>query len=524
MTSLPTTQLPVPLEQPEVTQEAVDLAGPPTSSQMVPMSVRAPVQAPASASAISLSNEMPLETEVGVPLSPEQFAHLLYIERNARSSELDESIPIHAFTFVESVPRRSHRRAVLPSHQGEAYDKDSIPFHLLEVFICTFIHVVIYYRAPDAEDGQFAKFSKFCMALGPMLSVAGILIERFCDAGPPRPPRTAEDEIRDLLYRRGPSSQPRNAPDVNPLSLHIRVTLPFILFSSGIVASLVGLVFRYLALSYIAAAFILAVITTGHSAVLLEIPQRLHFALPLAHITMGFANESSQSSMQHHTSETTAGKSGFVSLKNLILLPNRRLKVTYNVHKGPNDEWTEEEDSRYETYDAYLSIPSPEDSENTDDVESSPTYVEIEEQYPTHRMSASQEHIIQPALLHILIFMPLFVLNQQCLDLSAYTDHRLFPCSMIMGPLITASASLLHYLSKISIEPTSRRNFLEERSRYQFSTTLSWAFMGLGYIYASAAVAQSSFVTSNWPVSVVATGLLPLLLFYWMYEDLVYVR
>ncbi|KZT35515.1 hypothetical protein SISSUDRAFT_1051320 [Sistotremastrum suecicum HHB10207 ss-3] len=271
MTSLPTTQLPASLEEPQaLPQESVDLAGPPTSSQMVPMSVRAPLQAPASASAISLSNEMPLETEVGVPLSPEQFAHLLYIERNARSSELDESIPIHAFTFVESVPRRSHRRAILPSHHGEAYDKDSIPFHLLEVFICTCIHVVIYYRAPslsDAEDGQFAKFSKFAMALGPMLSVAGILIERFCDSGPPRAPRTAEDEIRDLLYRRGPSSQPRNVLDVNPLSLHIRVTLPFILFSSGIVASLVGLVFRYLALSYIAAAFILAVITTVCSAV-----------------------------------------------------------------------------------------------------------------------------------------------------------------------------------------------------------------------------------------------------------------
>ncbi|KZT35514.1 hypothetical protein SISSUDRAFT_1131070 [Sistotremastrum suecicum HHB10207 ss-3] len=231
---------------------------------------------------------------------------------------------------------------------------------------------------------------------------------------------------------------------------------------------------------------------------------------------MGFANESSQSPVQHHYSETTARKSGIVSFKNLILLPNRRLKVTYDVHKGPNDEWTEEEDSRYETFDAYLSIPDP-DKDHIDDVERSPTYVEIEEQYPTHRVSASQEHILQPALLHILIFMPLFVLNQQCLDLSSYTDHRLFPCSMIMGPLITASASLLHYLSKISIEPTSRRNFLEERSRYQFSTTLSWAFMGLGYIYASAAVAQSSFVTSNWPVSVVATGLLPLLLFYWMY-------
>jgi len=235
---------------------------------------------------------------------------------------------------------------------------------------------------------------------------------------------------------------------------------------------------------------------------------------------MGSTQDGDQPSLRPQTESPGDVEFPLSNTKSLLVLLNQRYKVICSTRRDPDDEWTEQGD-RCDTY-AYLAVPYDEIPVLNDSVDFRAVNAQNETRYyvpkpvPSTSISISQEHIIQPALLHILILMPLLALDPQCLDLSSYMDNRLFPCSMTIGPLLTASASLMHYLSKSSIEPASRRNFVEERSRYQISTTLSWALMGAGYIWASVAVGQSAFVTRQWPVSVVATALLPLLLFYWM--------
>ncbi|KZS92746.1 hypothetical protein SISNIDRAFT_107609 [Sistotremastrum niveocremeum HHB9708] len=117
---------------------------------------------------------------------------------------------------------------------------------------------------------------------------------------------------------------------------------------------------------------------------------------------------------------------------------------------------------------------------------------------------------------HILILAPLWALNPQHSNPSFFSESRLFPCSVLIGPLITAAASFMHFLCTTSMKGGTGRPQTDARTRHQLSTTLSRALMGFGYIYAFAAVAQSSFFSAHWALSAIAYTLLPVLMFYWM--------
>ncbi|KZT41778.1 hypothetical protein SISSUDRAFT_1030933 [Sistotremastrum suecicum HHB10207 ss-3] len=131
--------------------------------------------------------------------------------------------------------------------------------------------------------------------------------------------------------------------------------------------------------------------------------------------------------------------------------------------------------------------------------------------------SAFLQYVITPIVIHILIPMPLLVLNPSCLEWSTYFDNRISACSMVLGPFLTVIFSFV-YCSTMSSVPKSTPglNHGKRRAWFRLVATLSWALTGLGYIYAFNLIAQATFVATEWPIWAVSNSLLALVFLYWI--------
>ncbi|KZT35493.1 hypothetical protein SISSUDRAFT_161529 [Sistotremastrum suecicum HHB10207 ss-3] len=134
-----------------------------------------------------------------------------------------------------------------------------------------------------------------------------------------------------------------------------------------------------------------------------------------------------------------------------------------------------------------------------------------------HWKSDVEQYIYTPIFIHVLLRLPLLVLNPHASLLPLAKQFDTISASYIIGPAITGIGAMMHWSCSVPPWPPLAILHTQYRIRYQVSNATSWGVMGMGYLFSFYVVSDSADVRNLWPLEPISQFLFFLVTFFWAF-------